>query len=71
MMTRKDSTLMRQYEDDYNGKIISIEPHIKTAETKESSPRFLRVYFGFDEESKKIVIGSCGKHLNNYTTRKI
>ena len=70
-MTRKDSSLMRQYEDEYEGRRISIEPHVKTSENKESSPKFLRVYFCFDDISKKIVIGSCGKHLNNYTTRKI
>lgn len=70
-MTRKDPSLMRQYEDEYEGRNINIEPHIKTSESKASSSKFLRVYFCFDEESKKIVIGSCGKHLNNYTTRKI
>ncbi len=70
-MTRRDNKLLRQYDDTYHGKPISIEPHIKTSETKESSPRFLRVYFCYDEESRKIVIGSCGKHLDNYTSQKI
>lgn len=70
-MTRKDSGLMRQYSDIYQGKEINIEAHIKTNENKETNPRFLRVYFYYDSELHRIIIGSCGKHLRNYTTSKI
>ena len=70
-MTRKDATLMRQYLDTYQGKSINIEAHIKTNEAKETSPRFLRIYFNYDGDSHKIIIGSCGKHLENFTTAKI
>lgn len=78
-MTRQDHKLMRQYQDIYHGSPINIETHIKTSETKESSKKFLRIYFGIykdtdedtHEEIKTIVIGSCGKHLENYTTQKL
>lgn len=78
-MTRQDRKLMRQYQDTYQGKPINIETHIKTSETKETSKKFLRIYFGFykqkDERTGKeintIVIGYCGKHLKNYTSQKI
>lgn len=70
-MTRKDSGLMRQYHDVYQGKDLNIEAHIKTKETRESNPKFLRIYFCYDNELHKIIIGSCGKHLENYTTGKI
>lgn len=78
-MTRQDRKLMRQFQDTYHGKPINIETHIKTSETKETSRKFLRIYFDFykqkDErtgkETNTIVIGSCGKHLENYTSQKI
>ena len=70
-MTRKDASLMRQYYDVYQGKKINIETHIKTNETKETSPKFLRIYFCYDNELHKIIIGSCGRHFENYTTSKI
>lgn len=70
-MTRKDSKLMRQYTDVYHGKEIDIQAHIKTNETNDTSNRFLRIYFYYDSNAHKIIIGSCGKHLDNYTTQKI
>lgn len=78
-MTRQDHRLMRQYQDTYRDSPIHIEAHIKTSEPKESSKRFLRIYFDFyrhtdehtHEETNTLVIGSCGKHLENYTTQKL
>lgn len=61
--TRSDSKLMRQFVDTYNGKEISIEPHIKKGK--------LRIYLNYDSETNKIVIGHCGEHLDTATTRKI
>lgn len=70
-MTRKDSKLMRQYVDEYQGQEIDIEPHIKSG-IKDSDPSSVRIYFAYDPTvSSKILIGHCGKHLDNYTTRKI
>lgn len=70
-MTRKDSKLMRQYIDTYHGKEINIEAHIKSSESTPSSNRLVRIYFFYDSNIHKIIIGSCGKHLDNYTTQKI
>lgn len=70
-MTRKDSKLMRQYRDTYDGQTIDIETHLKSSQTKESSAQFLRIYYMFDRGRHKIIIGSCGKHLDNYSTQKI
>ena len=78
-MTRQDHKLMRQYQDTYHGKSIDIEAHIKTSESRETSKKFLRIYFDFykstdphtHKEINTIVIGSCGKHLDNYTTQKL
>lgn len=69
-MTHLDSRLMRQYVDSFNGKEINIEAHIKNG-VRESDPKFVRIYFAYDPNvSNKIIIGHCGKHLDNYSTRK-
>ena len=68
--THVDSKLMRQYIDTFEGKEIDIEAHIKNGK-KESDSRFVRIYFAYDPSiSEKIIIGHCGKHLENYSTRK-
>ena len=71
MMTRNDRRLMQGYEDTYQGRTISIESHLKSNANRESDKRFLRIYYCFDRETGKLVIGSCGKHKDNYSTRKI
>jgi len=69
--TRKDSKLMQQYVDEYNKQEIDIEPHIKKG-TKDSDSRSVRIYFAYDPTiAPGILIGHCGKHLDNYSTKKI
>jgi len=68
--TRVDAKLMRQYVDTYDGQEIDIEAHIKSG-VRESDPRFVRIYFAYDPSiADKIIIGHCGKHIENYSTRK-
>lgn len=68
--THADSKLMRQYVDTYDGQEIDIEAHIKNG-VRESDPKFVRIYFAYDPSvADKIIIGHCGKHLDNYSTRK-
>lgn len=70
-MTHADSGLMRQYEDIYMGNTINIEAHLKNG-VKESDPKFVRIYFAYEPEiCDKIIIGHCGRHLENYTSQKI
>lgn len=69
--TRNDKSLMRQYFDTYQGRSINVEPHLASNINKESDSRFLRIYLCFDQQSGKIIISYCGKHLNNASTRKI
>ena len=68
MMTRKDTKLIGQYRDSYHGREINVERHIKKG-SRESSDQFVRIYFGFDEESQKVVVSSVGKHLDTYSTK--
>lgn len=71
-MTKKDKTILREYEDFYGGNEINIEPHIKSNTGKESDSRFFRIYFAnyIDKKSgkRKIVLGSCGGHLTTAGT---
>lgn len=69
MQTRKDAKLMALRKDTYQGREIDIEPHISSSNSDPSSDRFIRIYFAWDQESGKLVIGSCGEHMDNYTTR--
>ena len=69
--TRHDSRLMEKYEVTYQGKKYNIETHIKTNANLESKSRFLRIYFAYDQEMRKIIIGSVGNHLENATTKKV
>ena len=50
---------------------ICIESHLKSNQNRESSPQFLRIYYCYDEVTHKLLIGSCGRHLDNYTTQKV
>ena len=70
MMTHADSKLMKQYIDEYEGHEINIEAHIKSG-NRDTDPRSIRIYFAYDPSvADKIIVGHCGKHLDNYSTRK-
>lgn len=71
MMTRKDPGLMSQYQDVYRGRELNCEAHIGKGNGRSKDKGDIRVYFAFDRESGKIVVSSCGPHLDNYSTRKI
>jgi len=64
-MTRKDAKLMRQYETEYHGKIVDIEAHITFPRMGQS------IHFGFSSQDQKLIVGWCGEHKDNYTTKKI
>lgn len=70
MMTRKDKRLMSKRLDEYNGKTINIERHVSNGSNPSNSD-FIRIYYYFDPETSKIIIGHAGKHLENYSTRKL
>lgn len=68
MMTRKNNSLMQQYFDEYDGRQINVETHIKNG-NKETDPKFIRIYFAYDEQTERLVISYIGAHLDNYSTR--
>lgn len=70
MMTRKDGKLMEQYVDVYQGREIKVETHLAKG-NDDSSGRSLRLYFGYDRESGRIVVSSVGKHLDSHITKSM
>lgn len=65
-MTNKDAQLKKLREDTYKEKTIDITPHIKWGNR---TPKLLRIHFYLCHETKKIVIGHCGDHLDNRITK--
>lgn len=64
-MTHKNNKNMRQYKTEYHNDTIDIEPHITFSDKGQS------VHFGFSKNDKKVIVGHCGEHLDNYTTQKV
>lgn len=68
--TRKNNALMKLREDTYCGDPINIEPHVSFGNFRGDKSKSLRVYYDFHPNSQKIIIGCCGEHLTNYSTKK-
>lgn len=65
--TNKDNKLMAQRKRIYNGVEIDITAHTKI----EKGNKSLRVHYYVDKTNQKLVIGHCGNHLDNYSTKKL
>jgi len=64
--TQRDAKLMRLRQRTYRGNDIDITPHVGWGTGNDC----LRVHFAIDQASQKLIIGHCGNHLDNWTTRK-
>ena len=64
--TQRDAKLMQLRERQYQGRTIDVTPHVGSGKAADC----LRVHFAVDQETKKLVIGHCGDHLDNSLTRK-
>lgn len=65
--TRDDKKLMALRKQMWKGQQIDIEPHVKIGN---KPPKMLRVHYFADKEHKLIIVGYCGHHLVNYSTKK-
>jgi hypothetical protein len=65
--TKRDKKFMKLRQDVFDGRTIEIIPHIKVGNKE---PRLLRVHFFVDNDERRIVIGHCGGHLDNFSTRR-
>jgi hypothetical protein len=66
--TQRDNKLMNLRILRVDDREYDITPHLKHMNNE---PKSVRIYFAFDEESKKIVVGHIGKHIPNATTKTL
>lgn len=64
--TKRDNKLMNLRILRVGDREYDITPHLKHMNNE---PKLVRIYFAFDEEGKKIVVGHIGKHIPNATTK--
>lgn len=67
-MTKKNKKLLDLRLENYLGEQINIAPHVKYGNKKGKQ---FRIHFCPHTVSKKIVIGHCGEHLENFSSQKI
>jgi len=68
-MTRKVSDYMNLRRDTYRGREISVEPHIKFSRSvQKTGAHHQRLYYAYDSETGKLIVGCVGDHLENYSS---
>jgi hypothetical protein len=65
--TKKDARLMALRKIAHDGEEIDITMHIKFGNKK---PKMLRPHFAIKRETRKLIVGHFGDHMENYSTRK-
>ncbi len=65
--SRKDNKIMNLRKDVYEGKEVSMEPHVKLRAHK-AGAEHQRIYYCYDHEFDRIIIGSVGEHLRTAGT---
>jgi hypothetical protein len=66
--TNKDATLMALRQLRHDGQDLDMTPHVKYGNRP---PKLLRLHYAVNRESRKLIIGHFGDHLDNWTTRKL
>jgi hypothetical protein len=66
-MTNRDRKFQEIRKRLYKGTEVDITPHCKVDRSKGK----LRIHFYLDFTNKKIVIGHCGDHIDDYLTQKM
>ena len=56
-------------EDLFNIKLSLEESLVNAVKYGNKKPKLLRAYFSPHNESKKIIVGHCGDHLENYSSQ--
>ncbi|MBO4886294.1 MAG: hypothetical protein J5602_13355 [Clostridia bacterium] len=67
--THKVADYMNLRRDNFEGREISVEPHIKFPKSvQKTGAQYQRLYYAYDPQSRKVIIGYVGDHLDNYLT---
>jgi len=70
--TRKIAEFMNLRRDVYEGREISVEPHIKFPKSvRKTGAQYQRLYYAYDSQTRKIVVGYVGDHLDNYLSLSV
>jgi hypothetical protein len=65
--TRNNPSLMNLRKDTYEGRELSFEPHIKFPKSaRKTGAQYQRLYYAYDSQTRKIIVGCVGDHLENY-----
>jgi hypothetical protein len=67
-LTKQDSKLQSLRQFEFEGHMWDMMPHLKFSSKPE---KLLRIYFAVDNDMKRIIIGHCGSHIDNATTRTL
>ena len=65
--SRKDNKIMALRKDVFEGKEISVEPHIKLT-SQRAGADYQRIYYCYDHETDRIIVGWIGDHMRNFGT---
>ena len=65
--SRKDNRIMNLRNDIYEGKELSMEPHVKLLPQK-AGVDHQRIYYCYDHEIDRIIVGSIGEHMKTAGT---
>ncbi len=67
--THKVADYMNLRKDNFEGREISVEPHIKFPKSaQKTGAQYQRLYYAYDPQSRKVIVGYVGDHLDNYLT---
>ena len=59
--------MMSLRRDVYEGREISVEPHIKFPRSlRKTGAQYQRLYYAYDAMTGKLIVGYVGYHLENY-----
>ena len=64
--THNDPKLMKLRKDVYDGEEITTLAHVKHAS---KGPKLFRIYYHAHMRKRLIIVGYCGRHLDNYSTQ--
>ena len=69
-LSHRDNKIMNQRDDIYEGKELSMEPHVKLLPQK-AGAEHQRIYYCYDHELDRIIIGRVGEHLKTAGTNRM
>jgi len=68
--SHRDNKIMNQRDDTYEGKELSMQPHVKLLPQR-AGVENQRIYYCYDHELDKIIIGRVGEHLKTAGTSRM